>query len=87
MSAAEAKKSDSTPAASDKSTAVLLFTIAADTTWRMFVPIIGGTVLGVWGDRSYGSKPWLTIAGIIIGIIVAGYLVRQQLKGSFKNAK
>ncbi len=82
MSAVEAKKGDDKPAASEKSTAVLLFTIAADTTWRMFVPIIGGTVIGVWGDRAYDTKPWLTIAGIVVGIIIAALLVKGQLKGS-----
>ena len=77
MSAA-ADKSDKTPPS--RSTVVLLFTIAADTTWRMFVPIIGGTILGVWVDNTYATKPWATIAGVVIGVVIAALLVRNQLK-------
>ena len=77
MSAA-ADKSDKTPPS--RSTVVLLFTIAADTTWRMFVPIIGGTALGVWVDNTYASKPWATIVCIAVGVVIATLLVRNQLK-------
>lgn len=86
MSAAEAKNSDKQQAPSQKSTAVLLFTIAADTTWRMFIPIIAGTVLGIQADHSFGSKPIGTIVGIAIGVVIAALLVRQQLRGD-TNAK
>ncbi len=81
MSAA-ADKSDnkSVPSRTQKSTVILLFTIAADTTWRMFVPIIGGTALGVWADNTYASKPWVTIIGVSIGVVIATLLVRNQLK-------
>lgn len=54
--------------------------VIADTTWRMFVPIIGLTVLGVWGDRSFGTKPWLTACGIVVGVVIAGWLIKGQLK-------
>ena len=54
--------------------------IAGDTTWRMFVPVIGGTALGIWGDHSFGAKPWLTITGLAVGVVVAVLLVRNQLK-------
>lgn len=82
MSAA-ADKSDKQSAPSDtpsKSTVILLFMIAADTTWRMFVPIIGGTVLGVWADNTIVSKPLGTIVGIVIGVVAATLLVRQQMR-------
>lgn len=59
---------------------VLLLGIAGDTTWRMFVPIVGLAALGIWGDRMYSTKPWLTVAGIIVGVIIAGLLVRKQLQ-------
>ncbi len=80
MSAAEAKNSDKEPTPPKKSTVVLLFTIAADTTWRMFLPVIGATILGVWGDRTLATKPWLTILGIVVGVIVASLLVRAQIR-------
>lgn len=80
MSAAEAKKSDDKPTPPSKSTVILLFTIAADTTWRMFVPIIAGTILGVWADNMMASKPVVTIIGITAGVIIASLLVRQQMR-------
>lgn len=89
MSAA-ADNSDKQSAPSEqpnKSTVILLFMIAADTTWRMFVPIIGGTVLGVWLDNATGVKPVLTILCIMLGIIIAGVLVRQQLNRKLTNDK
>ena len=51
----------------------------ADTTWRMFVPTIGFTLLGVWGDRVASTKPWLMFAGIVVGAFFAVVLVRRQL--------
>ena len=80
MSAAGAKKSDDNQAPPNKSTVILLFTIAADTTWRMFVPVIGGTILGVWADNTITDKPIGTVVGIAIGVIIATILVRQQMR-------
>ena len=62
-----------------------MFTIAADTTWRMFLPIIGGTVAGIWADHTLGSKPWATIAGTAVGVVIAALLVRLQLKKAYKK--
>lgn len=79
MSAA-ADKSDNKDEPSQKSTVVLLFMIAADTTWRMFVPVIGGTILGVWADNVFASKPIATIVGVTVGVVIAALLVRQQMR-------
>ena len=51
----------------------------ADTTWRLFVPTVGGTMLGVWADSAWSTKPWLMIAGIVVGALGAFVLVRLQL--------
>lgn len=83
MGSAAAKDSDKKQVPSErpnKSTVVLLFTIAADTTWRMFVPVIGGTIVGVWADNTLHSKPIVTIIAILVGVVIAALLVRQQLK-------
>lgn len=50
-----------------------------DTTWRMFVPTIGFTLLGVWLDSLWGLKPWLMFGGIVIGFASAYLLVAKQL--------
>ncbi len=59
----------------------------ADTTWRMFVPSVGFTLLGVWADSQMGTKPWLMVAGIIVGAASVYLLVSRQigrLKGGTK---
>lgn len=80
MSASPNKNSDDKPTPPDRSTVVLLLGVAGDTTWRMFIPIIGLAVAGVWMDRTFGTKPIMTIIGIVTGIIIAAYLVRLQFK-------
>ena len=75
-------KSDSTA----DSTIVILQTIG-DTTWRMFVPSVGFTLFGVWLDSVFGTKPWLMVAGIVIGAAGAVLLVREQMKRLKRTAK
>jgi ATP synthase protein I len=29
--------------------------------------VIGGTLLGYWLDERFGTKPWLLVAGVVIG--------------------
>lgn len=71
---------DDFPTPPSKSTAVLLLRDIADTTWRMFIPTIGITLLGVYADTQFDSLPWGTIAGIILGCTVTALLVRKQFK-------
>ena len=59
---------------------VLLGTIG-DTTWRMFVPSVGFTLLGVWADAQLGTKPWLMVVGIVVGCTGAALLVKKQISG------
>lgn len=83
MSTSSDKSGDSPtppPKNADASTVILLLGIAGDTTWRMFVPVIGGTAFGIWGDHSFDTKPWLTVIGLAVGVVVAGLLVRNQLR-------
>ena len=66
----------------DRSPVVLLLGTIADTTWRMFVPTVGGMSLGYFADQAMKTKPWLFIAGLGIGSIIAGVLITKQLKKS-----
>ena len=59
---------------------VLLMTIG-DTTWRMFVPSVGFTLLGVWADAQLDTKPWLMVVGIVVGCTGAALLVKKQISG------
>lgn len=51
----------------------------ADTTWRMFVPTIGGALLGLAADLQLQTMPLFFLAGFVLGAILAGILVRRQL--------
>ena len=74
------KTPDNRPTPPKSSAVVLLLGDIADSTWRMFVPGIGGTLLGLWLDRQFGTLPWLLITGIVLGSVTAFMLVRRQLK-------
>ena len=69
-----------TPSAPLSSTLWLLLGTVADTTWRLFIPTIGGTIVGIWIDRTFDTKPWATIVGVITGTFVAFGLVYWQLR-------
>jgi hypothetical protein len=70
---------DSTGLPPKQSTVLLLLTIA-DTTWRLFIPIVGSTIAGLMIDKLLGTKPWLMIIAMILGFATAVLLVRAQLK-------
>ena len=57
----------------------------ADTTWRMFVSLVGFTLLGVWADSQMYTKPWLMVAGIVVGVASAYLLVSRQI-GKLKRS-
>jgi len=61
-----------------ETTRTLLLTIG-DTTWRMFVPSVGFTLLGVWLDNQFGSKPLFLAIGVVVGFAGAILLVKKQL--------
>ncbi len=62
------------------STVILLMMTIADTTWRLFVPSVGMTLLGLVLDKQFQTTPWLMVVGIIIGTATAVFLVRIQMK-------
>lgn len=63
-----------------KSAAVLLLSDIADTTWRMFVPSVGLTMLGLYIDTQMSTAPIGMIVGIIIGASISAALIYRQLK-------
>ena len=59
-----------------------LGSLAADflsTAWRIAVPVVLFAGLGIFIDIKVGSKPWLTLLGTVIGLVLAGALVKKQL--------
>ena len=49
------------------------------TMWRMFLPTIGLTLLGLWLDSVSGMKMRWLLAGIISGAIISVILVVLQI--------
>lgn len=62
------------------STVILLALTIADTTWRLFIPSVGLTIVGLLLDKQWHTTPWAMVAGIILGTATAIWLVRAQMK-------
>lgn len=60
-------------------TATLLLTLA-DTTWRMLIPTALLAAVGVFMDLKFGTKPWITLASIPVGLMASAGLIRRQLR-------
>lgn len=63
-----------------RKTALVIFGTIADTTWRLFTPVIGLLLVGMWVDGQTGRKPLFALGGILLGCVIAFLLVRQQYK-------
>jgi F0F1-type ATP synthase assembly protein I len=63
-----------------QSAAVLLLSDIANTTWRMFIPSVGFTMLGLYLDTQWHTAPIMMIIGIIVGGGLSALLVYRQLK-------
>lgn len=64
----------------DLGTNLLILGTIADTTWRMFTPVIGFLLLGMFIDSNQSTRPWFTIGGVLLGFIFAILLVWRQYR-------
>ena len=72
---------DSAPGSKrNQSAAIRLIIDMANTTWRMFVPIVGLLLFGRYLDTMTGTKPLLMLVGAACGTLVAALLIKSQLK-------
>ena len=60
--------------------ALQLIISMADTTWRMFTPPAIFVPAAIWADLHWGTKPWLTIISVPIGLAISVLLVKKQLE-------
>ena len=75
------KPHDDEPKSSPSLSLVLtLVGTVADTTWRLFIPNIGLTVLGLLAEKALHTTPWIMIVGIVTGAYLAYVLVKRQIK-------
>ncbi len=66
---------------------MLMLVTALDTTWRLFIPVLGGTFLGIGIDHWAGIAPIATIVCITLGVIVSALLITKQLRDVRKPLK
>ena len=60
--------------------AILMLITILDTTWRAFVPTIGGTLLGVGMDNLTHQAPLFTVIFITTGFVLSALLIALQLR-------
>ena len=63
----------------DSGAMMILTRTMIGTMWRMFLPTIGLTLLGLWLDNVSGMKMRWLLAGIISGAIISVILVALQI--------
>ncbi len=76
------KAADSTTrTASDKNPFALraLGSTFLDTTWRMVVPVVSVTLLGIFLDVNLRTMPWFTLPAVVLGFVIAGWLIYRQI--------
>lgn len=59
---------------------MLIFATALDTTWRAFVPTLGGVFLGIGLDHLWGIAPVATIVCLVLGTAASALLIAKQLR-------
>ncbi len=59
---------------------LVLTTTALDATWRTLVPGIAGTILGLYLDHVWHTVPFMTITGLVVGIVLSVFLVYRLFK-------
>ena len=64
---------------SDSGAMMILARTMIGAMWRMFLPTIGLTLLGLWLDNVSGMKMRWLLAGIISGAIISVILVALQI--------
>lgn len=78
-------KKSQTTSPSPLAAPMILVVTALDTTWRAFVPTIGGTFAGIGLDRLLGTSPWALIVCLIGGTALSVFLIARQLMAVRKN--
>lgn len=62
------------------SASMVIIGTALDTTWRAFVPTLGGTFLGIWLDDMLHTAPLAVLICMTSGTVLSVVLIIRQLK-------
>jgi len=77
----------STARVANRSTDMVIYATIADTTWRMFVPVLLGALLGYLWDKWQHTTPVGVLVGLGIGIVMAVSLVVMQYRQVTRGGK
>lgn len=66
---------------------MVILRTALDTTWRMFVPILGGLGFGILVDHQFGWSPVGVFSGLALGALSTIALISQQFISIKKTVK
>lgn len=83
----QSKPGRTTKPQSGISAPMLIFMTALDTTWRAFIPTLGGVFLGIGIDHWFNIAPTATIVCLILGVITSTLLIAKQLRDVRKPLK
>ena len=81
-----AKSTDTVSSKTPFTAGVIGFTFL-DTTWRIAVPVILCTAIGIFADLRLGTKPWLTLLAVVVGFVTAGWLVKKQIEAAEREER
>lgn len=83
----DTEESRTTRSSAGTSAVQLLLLTALDTTWRMFVPTLGGLFIGIGLDKLLSTVPTITIICLVLGASLSTFLVFSQLRALKKGKK
>ena len=73
--------------ASPLSPMTIILMTALDTTWRAFVPTLGGVFLGIALDHVFNIAPIATIVCLLAGTALSIFLIAAQLRSVRRSQK
>lgn len=75
-----AAKTTGTASGKTPFTAGVIGSTLLDTAWRIAVPVILCTGIGIFVDLKIGTKPWVTLSMVVLGFVLSGWLVKKQIE-------
>lgn len=87
MKKAAANPTTKSPSGSSHFTLRSLAIDFIDTAWRIAVPVLIFSGVGIFLDIKLSSAPWFTLLGMIVGFAFAIVLLKEQLRSAMQKDK
>jgi hypothetical protein len=62
-----------------------MINLAMEFGYIIALPLVVLGLVGKWLDGKYGTKPWITLAGILLAIILTSTWLTRRIKEYIKN--